>query len=251
MSSLPYFRWYPADAKGDERYYSMTDQELGFFHRCLNHAWGNNGLPADLDQLAKLMRISRYYLDSVWPAVGACFYEEGGRLFNKRQEKERARALAVGEANKRAGNANAKKTRSEKNANDSRDRGSDSDSIYDSSSKKKEASKELPWPADFGFEAWFAERDRKHPIPGKPQLAKDYAIDLVYKKFTPDEFNKSHDAWCDYWKTQSGGIPTLAVFIWEGWYRKQPPIREPTRRGGPILSDEQSLRIIEEELRNN
>lgn len=89
---LPYFRWFTARAKADEKYTSMPDRELGFFHRCLNHAWDNDGLPADLDALARAMRCPRRYLDSVWKIVGKCWYKDGDRLRNKTQEEERSHA---------------------------------------------------------------------------------------------------------------------------------------------------------------
>jgi hypothetical protein len=91
---FPYFRWFAADAASDEAYSSMNDQERGFFHRCLNHAWMNDGLPGDMDQLAAVMRVTRKYLDRIWPHVKTC----GGwlltdtvhpRWINERQEKER------------------------------------------------------------------------------------------------------------------------------------------------------------------
>ena len=94
MKTLPYFRWFPADAKADALYGSFTDQELGFFHRCLDLAWDNDGLPVDLNEIAAITRVSREYLDSVWPRVGRAFIEVRGRLRNRRQEEERNHATA-------------------------------------------------------------------------------------------------------------------------------------------------------------
>lgn len=104
MKGLPYFRWYPADAETDENYSSLNDRELGFFHRCLNRAWLNNGLPADLDQLAKAMHVTRSYLNSIWPKVGRCFVhhpDEVHRIVNPRQEQERSHATAKSLTNQR------------------------------------------------------------------------------------------------------------------------------------------------------
>ena len=116
MSRLPYFRWYPADAVGDEKYAAMNDAELGFYHRCLDSAWLNTGLPADLDELAVLFGITRTQLQKVWPRVSKCWYEENGRLFNHRQEAERSHVIAKAEANRRPGNANAKKENANANS---------------------------------------------------------------------------------------------------------------------------------------
>lgn len=96
MSALPYFRWYPADALGDQKYSAMSDMELGFYHRCLNLAWLNGGLPQDMGELAATMHVTRKYLDKLWPKVGRCFQLNDcvhPKFVNTRQEKERAHAI--------------------------------------------------------------------------------------------------------------------------------------------------------------
>lgn len=111
LKTLPYFLWYPADAETDEGYSSLTDAELGFFHRCLNRAWLNDGLPADLDDLARAMNRTRNQLEKVWPRVSKLFQsrESDGRLVNRRQEEERENARRKSLNLQRNGNANALK----------------------------------------------------------------------------------------------------------------------------------------------
>jgi hypothetical protein len=75
----------------------MTDAELGFYHRCLNHSWINSGLPCDLDELARAMRVTRAYLDKIWKRVGKRFECLEGKLVNRRQELERAHATSKSE----------------------------------------------------------------------------------------------------------------------------------------------------------
>src|SRR5947209_1226422 len=71
---LPYFRWYPADRETEEFYSSLTDRELGFFHRCLNRAWCNGAtLPADSSERARTLKVSRSYGDKMWEIVGRGF----------------------------------------------------------------------------------------------------------------------------------------------------------------------------------
>lgn len=70
----------------------MTDREVGFYHRCLNLAWINDGLPADEKELARVMRVTPAYLRKVWKRISLCWYEEDGRLRNIRQEEERKSA---------------------------------------------------------------------------------------------------------------------------------------------------------------
>jgi len=123
--ALPYFRWYPADAETDEAYSALNDLELGFFHRCLNRAWLNNGLPSDPDEISRIMKVEREYLDKVWPRVSKMFkpqVDDLSRIVNRRQEEERNAALDKSEKNKRVGNANATRGKRDRefHANDSR-----------------------------------------------------------------------------------------------------------------------------------
>jgi uncharacterized protein YdaU (DUF1376 family) len=94
MPALHYFRWFPKDADTDENYSSMSDTELGFYHRCLNRSWLNNGLPEDPSELARMMRVTPKYLQKVWERVGRCFETRDGRLVNRRQEEERTKAIS-------------------------------------------------------------------------------------------------------------------------------------------------------------
>lgn len=98
MKNLPYMRWFPADAESDEKYSSMSDEELGFFHRCLNKSWTNNGLPCEMASLAAMMRVTPRYLARVWNRVGPCWYQSEGRLYNRRQEEERTHARSKSES---------------------------------------------------------------------------------------------------------------------------------------------------------
>ena len=88
---LPYFRWYPADAESDASYAAMTLAELGLYHRALNHAWLNDGLPTDDERVRRELRVDREDFALNWPAVRDCFKGQS-RLRNKRQEAERTHA---------------------------------------------------------------------------------------------------------------------------------------------------------------
>ena len=162
MKSFPYFRWWPADADTDENYTSLSDAELGFFHRCLNRSWINDGLPEDLNELARTMKVTKSYLNRMWPRVSLLFSEhKDGRLGNRRQEQERQLAIHRSDANRRPGNANAAKdenatetrSRSERDANGTPrayDSGSGSSSGVSSNGKTS-----LPlYESDAQFAAW-------------------------------------------------------------------------------------------------
>lgn len=184
--SLPYFRWFTADAESDERYRSMTDAQCGFFHRCLNMSWENEGLPADMDRLASMMRVSRDYLDSVF--VRECWHEKDGRLYNRRQEEERAHATSNSE--KRS--ASAKQMHSKRRANAEQmqskcsARAYESESVSESDSSEKETSEEKPetnvrefpvlmsWQVDETYVPFVEVWRRVQEVTGKALLEEDF-----------------------------------------------------------------------------
>ncbi len=93
---LPYFPWYVADAETDSHYSAMNDAELGFYHRCLNYAWVNGGVPADPVERARVLNRTLTYANKKWVRVGKCFSpsENPELLVNPRQERERQKALS-------------------------------------------------------------------------------------------------------------------------------------------------------------
>ncbi len=97
MKGLPYFRWWPADAETDSTYAAMTWAERGFYHWCLNYSWINNGLPGDVQQIAKAARMSSREFAKLWECVGKCFTNVDGSYRNRRQEEERSHATTKSE----------------------------------------------------------------------------------------------------------------------------------------------------------
>ena len=93
---LPYYKMYPADADSDERFRLMNMEERGLYWTLLNHAWINDGIPFETDKLARLVGISEDLFKQLWRIVGECFYLDGVRLRNKRQEAERVQARQGG-----------------------------------------------------------------------------------------------------------------------------------------------------------
>ncbi len=137
VKTLPYFKWYPADAETDEVFRAMSDAQKGFFLRCLNQSWLNNGLPSDLSQLAKSMYVSPAYLSKMWKVVGLRFnIERDGRLYNGRQEEERSKAIQKSESA-----TNSVRTRYERRSNEPL-RAYESEYVSESGSSASEGEKE-------------------------------------------------------------------------------------------------------------
>jgi hypothetical protein len=135
--AFPYFRWFPADAEGDDFYASLTDAEGWTYHRLLNRSWLNEGIPSDLDELAKVLGKTRAYIDRVWPKLRKRWVaspNNSEKLVNPRQEEERTHAQSKSE---RA--TESIRTRYERRTNElprARAR-ADSDSVYGSSEGKE------------------------------------------------------------------------------------------------------------------
>src|SRR5690348_10958873 len=89
-NKAPAFQWYPKDCDSDERVRMMDDREFGFFFRCLEHAWLNDGLPGPLEDIARALRRTPGYVKKIWPRINKCFplcYD--GRRRNPNQELQR------------------------------------------------------------------------------------------------------------------------------------------------------------------
>src|SRR4051812_46075432 len=90
MKTLPYYPMYPSDFDADENVRAMDLEHVGLYVACLNHSWRNNGLPSDLKEAARVLRISPTRFRKLWnERVGKCFETNGDRMFNPRQERER------------------------------------------------------------------------------------------------------------------------------------------------------------------
>lgn len=97
-AKLPFYSLYPSDFDQDEAIRGMTDEEVGFYVRCLNHAWINNGLPPEHEEIERVIpgRRDHEAFERIWKRVSRCWvliHTQGGpRLVNARQEDEREKA---------------------------------------------------------------------------------------------------------------------------------------------------------------
>ena len=236
--SYPYFKWYPADAETDDVYSGMTNAQVGMYHRLLNRAWLNNGIPSDPEEIRKILRMERREFARDWPIVAQKFRAtsaendttsaEVGRLFNPRMEEERGKMLAKSLANQRIGNANAFKSRSE-NSRARVLRAYDCVSVSDSDSSLKGVQGETfkaPVSRMNGHGAEWSQRlyDR-HPKK-KDRTLVEHALFMVLES-DPDpeatfrEIDRVHALWCaDFsWNEKNSRFaPKLADWLMDrGW----------------------------------
>jgi len=105
MAKPPAFQWYPKDAETDENVRMMDDAEFGFYVRCLNHAWINDGLPEEVENIARVLQRPEKVVRKYWTIVGKCFHSVNGRLRNPRLEEQRRQADEYRAEKSRAANA--------------------------------------------------------------------------------------------------------------------------------------------------
>ena len=102
-----YYSMYPEDFECDEKVKRLSLEGIGFFLKCLNFAWTNDGLPPDFhDSCARAIGEDRRICNRLWPQISPNFLMAAdGRLRNPRQERERKKALAVHEVKSKAAKA--------------------------------------------------------------------------------------------------------------------------------------------------
>lgn len=109
----------------------MSDEELGFYHRCLNFAWINDGIPADSAARARALRRNRRQADARWTTLVASRFkpheQRAGYLVNDKQEMERL--LAQQKSLKASESAKARSERITENKDVCSPRASDSASV--------------------------------------------------------------------------------------------------------------------------
>ena len=106
----PSFQWYPKDFLTDENVEVMSLEEQGAYRRLMDYEWLHEGLPNDIEVLAKLCRITPAQFKKLWENIGICFDENraGTRLTHPRLKSERAKQDEWREKSRVGGKRSAK-----------------------------------------------------------------------------------------------------------------------------------------------
>ena len=84
------FQFYPRDFLTSSKVARMSLIEIGIYITLLCYSWLDSGLPSDVGQLAKLMRMPLPRFRKLWAGVlSECFVPKGTKLVNPRQERQR------------------------------------------------------------------------------------------------------------------------------------------------------------------
>jgi uncharacterized protein YdaU (DUF1376 family) len=235
---FPYFKWYPADAETDAEYCSMTLMERGLYHTLLNLSWLNNGLPQDPTSLQLLVKCPKDQFTKAWPKVSRCFdVAPDGKLRNKRQEEERAKA-----ANRSSKATDAVRTRYERTTNDL-PRAYDYDYVSSSvvTSQEKQTASCESGTDDWARSIYNRWKKSKNRILAEQALSELSDTDRA-------AFDATYAKWLDYHERAGWQYaPPLAVFLSDRTYEIEPPAATPRRKSAADEAFEQAMAKIERE----
>lgn len=175
-TTSPAFQFYPKDFISSTKVQRMSLTEIGAYTLLLSHCWLDNGLPTDVAQLARIVKVPEKQFARMWAgALSECFYEAKGRIHNDRLDRERkkqadfrrrqsdAAVMRWDKVRESRGNATASRRQSRKHALQS--------PISDLQSPDKDLSKEQKDPGAHPireflalYESLFSERFGSKPV---------------------------------------------------------------------------------------
>lgn len=94
MSKSPAFQMYPNDFLGSGKVAAMDLEQTGAYTLLLCYDWNEGGLPNDFKILARWIRVSERRFEKLWKHIKSNFELKGGRWYNPRLERERAKQAA-------------------------------------------------------------------------------------------------------------------------------------------------------------
>ena len=103
----PAYQFYARDF--DAATSDWSNEEVGAYIRLLNHQWENNGLPADTERIARILRVTKDQLATLWKVLKVKFPPgSNGILQNPRMEQVRYEQSEFREKKRLAGVAGAR-----------------------------------------------------------------------------------------------------------------------------------------------
>jgi hypothetical protein len=232
----PYFKWYPKDAETDEKYAVMTDAELGFFHRCLNRSWMNEGLPADANERALALKTPPDIAAKLWKRVGRSFELSGvsGKFINPRQEKERLLAISKSKKAQKSANMRYHPEGAPANAPANALANAPANALANAPANLTDSM--LQEIVD-GY-----DRHAKH----SNREPRDHAIQIVMGmngKFDIAKFRKNHLAYCEYQEANGWNFSKLTFL---GWIYAGMPLPPPIPKSKGPAKETREQRIQRE-----
>ncbi len=76
MKRWPYFKWFASDMESDEWFQGLTDAEIGYYVRLMNHCWTNGSIPSDSAHRCRLFRIHHKTEQAAFKNLSRMFQED-------------------------------------------------------------------------------------------------------------------------------------------------------------------------------
>ena len=95
--------WYVKDWLASEDRARMTYEARGVYRDLLDYSWLHRGIPSDHGVVANWLGINRHKFALLWSMMAVCWYLEGDRFLNAKQERVRADLEAYRERKREAG----------------------------------------------------------------------------------------------------------------------------------------------------
>ena len=107
ISKAPAFQFYASDFLSDLNVQMMTMAQRGIYITLLAMEWIEGSLPSNIQSLQILCRQHTNFEED-WDAIKHCFYEDNGRIYNRRLESERNNMISYRERMSNNGKKGAK-----------------------------------------------------------------------------------------------------------------------------------------------
>lgn len=110
MTKAPAYQRYPKDYMSDGNVLRMNFEERGIFDWLLDSCWLEDGIPADVAEIARICGLPVRKMAKAWTRISCCFVahpRKPGWLTSPRLEKERASQAEHREARSEAGKKGA------------------------------------------------------------------------------------------------------------------------------------------------
>jgi uncharacterized protein YdaU (DUF1376 family) len=92
VPELPYVNFYCSDWLGDSKVRRMPLEARALHIDMLCHAWNVGNVPADFEECAAMLGVTRGKLEKLWPKLSPCWEPDGnGGFTNPRLERERTK----------------------------------------------------------------------------------------------------------------------------------------------------------------
>jgi uncharacterized protein YdaU (DUF1376 family) len=85
----PAFQFYPRDYLCDLNVRGMSYEQRGVYWELVSLCWLEQGIPSDLNAIAKILGMKHSRLVKLWPGIAPCFVVDGDRLQHPRLNAER------------------------------------------------------------------------------------------------------------------------------------------------------------------